>query len=204
MTNTIKTIEPGQVGMEFQGVLPFEEWQSIGERFGEATKRFSWALGDWLLYGSDNFKKRISHDLIIEAERMTGVDRQSLLALATVCRRIPIQDRIPSLSFEHHQAVANIPNEDRRKKWLMFLAQSDSVPTKKLLKISIDCFRDEPRVITAEEYRQRKMGSRQENYVTHLRGLVSVLRKTTPKMGDDEIAALKADFEPLIAFVEAL
>ncbi len=40
---------PGEVGMTFQEELPFEEWREIGQRFGEATKRFSWGLGDWLV-----------------------------------------------------------------------------------------------------------------------------------------------------------
>ena len=59
---------PGEVGMTFQAELPFEEWREIGQRFGEATKRFSWALGDWLVYGGTNFKKRISSEMFEEAE----------------------------------------------------------------------------------------------------------------------------------------
>ena len=204
MNNQLKQHEPGAVGMTFQEELPFEEWKAIGERFGEASKRFSWALGDWLVYGGTKFKKKMSHDMLVEAERMTGVDRQSLIALATVCRRIPMEKRVEGLPFEHHQAIASISNEDRRERWLKFVAGNEYVPTKKLLKLSISCFPDQPKIITAEDYQNRKKGFGKDNYVPHLRRLISVLRKTTPAMGEDEIAAVVADFQPLIDFVEAL
>lgn len=201
--SAIAVVEPGTVGMTFQEELPFDDWKAIGERFGEATKRFSWALGDWLLYG-DKFKKRVSSELLVEAEKMTGVDRQSLLSLATVCRRIPIDKRIPNLPFEHHQAIASISNEDRRGRWLKFASSMDKTPTKKLLKLSITCFPDDPKIITVEDYQKRKRTFGRDNYVPHLRGLISVLRKTVPAMDEDEIAALKADAKGLIDFLEAL
>ena len=117
MNNEITQIPPS-LGMTFQPELPFLEWAEIGQKFGEATKRFSWALGDWLLHGAKNFKKQISTDLYIHAEKVTGVDRQSLLSFVTVCRRIPKENRVPHLSFQHHQSIASITNEERRDKWL--------------------------------------------------------------------------------------
>jgi hypothetical protein len=195
---------PGQVGIQFQGELPFEEWQEIGNRFGEATKRFSWALGDWLVYGGTNFKKRIPNELMIEAEKLTGVDRQSLLSLATVCRRIPIDKRVPSLTFEHHQAISTISNEDKRDAWLEFVSKLDKAPPKKLLKLSISCFPDDPKIITPEAYEERKRKFGRDNYVPHLRGLISILRKTIPAMDEDEIEALKADTAGLIELLKRL
>lgn len=203
MTTTL-TAEPGTVGMQFQPDLPFEDWKAIGERFGEATKRFSWALGDWLVYGGTNFRKRIPAELYEEAEKMTGIDRQSLLSLATVCRRIPIEQRIENLSFEHHEAIASISNEERRNEWLKFVPLLDSVPTKKILKLSINCFPDAPKIITSEDYAQRERKFGKDNYVPHLRSLQACLRKTTPSMDEDEIEALKADTRGLIDFLEAL
>jgi hypothetical protein len=197
MITEIKQNGPGQVGMTFQEELPFEEWQQIGQRFGEATKRFSWALGDWLVYGGTNYKKRLSAEMFEEAEKTTGVDRASLLNLATVCRRIPMEKRIPHLSFEHHQAVASIANEESRFGWLKFLSENESQPSKKILKLSISCSPKEPKLITREEYqgRKRKFGS--DNYIVHLTRLLSVLRKTLPAMDEDERAALRADTKDL-------
>jgi hypothetical protein len=203
MNNEI-TAQPGQVGMTFQDDLPFEDWEEIGKRFGEATKRFSWALGDWLVYGGSKFKKRISTEIYQEAEKVTGVDRQSLFAFATVCRRIPHADRIPHLSFEHHQMIASIPNDERRVKWLNFISSSQSTPTKKLLKLSISCFPNDPKIITKEEYEQRNRKFGKDNYVPHLRGLISILRKTIPHMDEDEVEALKADTASLVALLEEL
>jgi hypothetical protein len=40
MKNELTQNGPGEVGMTFQAELPFEEWREIGQRFGEATKRF--------------------------------------------------------------------------------------------------------------------------------------------------------------------
>lgn len=204
MNTEITTCQPSKVGMTFQINLPFEEWKQIGERFGEATKRFSWALGDWLVYGGSKFRNRIPAELYEEAERMTGVDRQSLLALATVCRRIPIENRLPDLSFEHHQAIASISNEEKRNRWLQFVAGVEHVPSKKLLKLSISCHTDSPKIITKEEYdaRNRKFGK--DNYIPHLRGLISILRKTIPSMDEDEIEALKCDTRGLVDLLEAL
>jgi hypothetical protein len=204
MINEIKQNGPGQVGMTFQEELPFEEWQQIGQRFGEATKRFSWALGDWLVYGGANYKKRLSAEMFEEAEKNTGVDRASLLNLATVCRRIPMEKRIPHLSFEHHQAVASIANEESRFGWLKFLAEKESQPSKKILKLSISCSPKEPKLITREEYqgRKRKFGS--DNYIVHLTRLLSVLRKTLPAMDEDERAALRADTKDLKRLLDLL
>jgi len=204
MKNEIKQNGPGQVGMTFQEELPFEEWQQIGQRFGEATKRFSWALGDWLVYGGTNYKKRLSAEMFEEAEKTTGVDRASLLNLATVCRRIPIEKRIPHLSFEHHQAVASIANVESRFGWLKFLSEKESQPSKKILKLSISCSPKEPKLITKEEYqgRKRKFGS--DNYIVHLTRLLSVLRKTLPAMDEDERAALRADTKDLKRLLDLL
>lgn len=198
MNTKLTTKEPSQVGMTFQEELPFEEWQAIGERFGEATKRFSWALGDWLVYGGKNYKKRIPAEAYEAAEKATGVDRTSLLALATVCRRIPIEKRIANLSFEHHQAVASISNEERRFKWLKFLEGAKSQPSKQALKLSINSELKEPRIVTKEEIeaRNRKFGS--DNYNIHLTRMMTNLRRLLPYMDDDEIAALRADLKPLI------
>jgi len=197
MNEIKKNDGPGLVGMSFQDELPFEEWEEIGNRFGEATKRFSWALGDWLVFGAKNYKGRISAELYEQAEKTTGVDRASLLALATVCRRIPIDERIENLSFEHHQAVAAIANDDRRKDWLQFLKREKSQPSKKFLKLSISCFPDSPKLITKEQYgqRQRKFGA--DNYIPHLTRLLSVLRKTLPIMNEYQRSALKADTKEL-------
>lgn len=196
--------QPGQVGMTFQQDLPFEEWEEIGRRFGEATKRFSWALGDWLVYGGSKYRKRIPAELYEEAEKMTGVDRHSLLALATVCRRIPIENRLPDLSFEHHQAIASISNEEKRNRWLQFVAGVDHVPSKKLLKLSISCHTDSPKIITQEEYETRNRKFGKDNYIPHLRGLISILRKTIPTMSDDELDALKADTQGLVDLLDGL
>lgn len=197
MKNELATNGPGPVGMNFQSELPFDEWQEIGNRFGEATKRFSWALGDWLVFGAKNYKGRISSELYEQAEKTTGIDRASLVALAIVCRRIPISQRIENLSFEHHQAVASIANDDRREGWLEFLGTVEEQPSKKFLKLSISCFPDSPKLITKEDYegRQRKFGA--DNYVPHLTRLLSVVRKTLPAMTEYQRSAFKADTKEL-------
>lgn len=204
MSNELTQNGLGEVGIVFQTELPFDEWRETGQRFGEATRRFSWALGDWLVYGGSNFKKRIPAEIYEEAERMTGVDRSSLLALATVCRRIPLEKRIINVSFEHHQAVALIQNEESRFRWLKFLADNDEQPTKKILKLSISRSPQEPQLITKEQFegRNRKFGA--DNYIVHLTRLLSVLRKTLPIMDEDERAILRIQTRNLSRFLDAL
>ena len=198
----IKT--PETIGMQFQPDLPFEEWQELGQRFGEATKHFSWALGDWILHGADNFKQQISTDIYLKAEKVTGVDRQSLLSFATVCRRIPAEDRIPHLSFQHHQSVASIANGERRETWLKFLSTEEKTPSNKMLKLSISCSPDAPKIISADEYKERSRKFGSDNYIPHLRGLITILRKTIPSMDEDEMLALKTDTAGLVALLEEL
>lgn len=202
MTTEIKT--QTNVGMTFQDNLPFEDWEQIGRRFGEASKRFSFALGDWLVYGSRQYKGRISVDTYQELEKMTGVDRQSLLSLVTLCKRIPQDQRNERLSLEQHQAIATINDEERRGKWLAFVGTLDRLPSKKLLKLSISCSPDEPKIITEKDYaaRERKYGK--DNYSGHLTRLITVLRKTIPQMTDFEIEALKTDTKGLIELIERL
>ena len=204
MNKIINNKEPGIVGMDFQEELPFEEWQQIGQRFGEATKRFSWALGDWLVYGSKNFKGRVSAELYQQAEQSTGIDRASLLALCTVCRRIPMEKRVEHLSFEHHQAVASIANEERRDKWIDFLRETEQQPSKKFLKLSISCSPDEPKLITKDDYAKRNRKFGQDNYIPHLTKLLTILRKTIPLMNDFQKDAVRSDMQDLIDLVDDL
>lgn len=203
-TNITTNDSPSLVGMSFQEELPFEEWQEIGRRFGDATKRFSWALGDWLVYGSKNYRGRVSAELYEQAERTTGIDRASLVALATVCRRIPIEKRIESLSFEHHQAVSSIANEERRNGWLEFLRESEKIPSKKFLKLSLSCSPEVPRLITQEEYESRKRKFGADNYIPHLTRLLSILRKTLPAMSEYEKTALRADLKDLRSLIDKI
>lgn len=203
MTTNINTV-PETVGMTFQSELPFEEWREIGQRFGEASKRFSWALGDWLVHGSKSYKGRVSDELYREAEQTTGIDRATLVSLATVSRRIPIDKRLERLSYEHHQAIAGIANEDKREHWLKFLESAEERPSKKLLKLSISCFPDSPKIITADEYAERKRKFGADNYIPHLTKLLSVLRKTLPAMSEYEKAAARADLCDLKKLIERI
>lgn len=202
MTTEIK--EQNNVGMTFQPDLPFNEWEAIGRRFGEATKRFSFALGDWLVYGAKTYKGKITTDCYHELERMTGVDRHSLLSLVTLCKRIPQDQRVERLSLEQHQAIASINSEEKRGEWLRFLANLDRLPSKKILKLSITCSPDVPKIITDEEYAERERKYGKDNYIPHLTRLLSVLRKTIPQMDEDQIEALKADTEGLVLILDRL
>jgi hypothetical protein len=203
MNTIIET--PSEVGMIFPEQMTFEQWGEVGERFGEAARRFSWAVGDWLVHGQTTFKGRISAEAFEEAAKNTGMDKQTVLRIATVCRRIPIAQRVKGLSFEHHQAIAILlPKPESRKSWLGFVEQEKAVPSLKLLRLSISCFPDAPRVITSKEYddRNRKTGS--DNYLIHVTRLLTILRKTMSMMDDDEKEALRVDTQDLMIMLDSL
>lgn len=213
-------IEATPTGLVLAKDLTFEEWNAIGSSFGTALQTAAWCIGDWMVYGERKWGKqlllegaefdaksnRIPSELFDNAIAATSLDRQTLSQYASVCRKIPMDERRVHLSFGHHRILAPLPTPQRLE-WMALLdseSKLKSVPTVKRLALSLRIATAAPRVVTEEEITQRGEQAGHDNYVPHLQRLVTILRKTLPGMDEDQRQALKDDAEQLLDMLQGL
>jgi len=83
--------------------LALGDWNRIGSQIGLLHGCSAWWLGDWLIYGRENFPDRYK-----QAVAGTSLDYQTLRNYAWVAGRFAVSRRRDSLSFQHHAAVASL------------------------------------------------------------------------------------------------
>ncbi len=212
-------IQATPTGLILAKDLTFEEWGAIGSSFGTALQTAAWCIGDWMVYGERKWGKqlvmageafdpkstRIPSELFDQAITATGLDRQTLSQYASVCRKIPMDERRIHLSFGHHRLLAPLPSPQRLE-WMAILdSESKSgLPTVKRLGISIRIAEQQPRIVSDEEITSRGEQAGHDNYVPHLTRLLTVLRKTVPGMNDEQREALREDAEQLLDLLNDL
>lgn len=107
------TVTP--ISCEFNGTT-FEEWQGKGKELTTVIKIYNdnvrWWLGDWIIYGENNFKEKYSQALESDMYAI-GTLRNCVY----VCRNVPSPNRTSDLSFDHHYIVAKLA-EDQQAFWL--------------------------------------------------------------------------------------
>lgn len=114
-----------ETSLEIDTAMTFDEWTLLGEQLGRVNRVSSWAIGDWLLEGFSQFGDRYT-----EAERRTGLARESLYRLKWVAEKVDSSRRRRSLDFEHHVAVASLP-PDEQTHWLL-VAENEGWPVEML------------------------------------------------------------------------
>lgn len=92
-----------KVGLRIREDLTFEDWQLLGEGIRALGSGYHWWVGDWVNYGDAQFGEKYS-----QAIDATELDVQTLMNVASVCRKIPISRRVRSLSFSHHVVVQSL------------------------------------------------------------------------------------------------
>lgn len=92
--------------------LPLTEWRRLGQQIHVISDSSAWWLGDWLIYGQDNYPDRYKR-----AAAETSLDYQTLRNYAWVARKIAPARRREKLSFQHHAEVAGLPAEEQDR-WL--------------------------------------------------------------------------------------
>lgn len=215
-----KFITATPTGLLLSKDLTFEEWGAIGSSFGTALQSAAWCIGDWMVYGERKWGKqlllngdafdpkkpdRIPSEVFDRAVASTGLDRQTLSQYASVCRKIPMEERRERLSFGHHRVLAPLPTPQRLE-WTQLLDSESkkAVPTVKRLALSVRIAEDRPRIVTDEEITSRGEHVGHDNYVPHLTRLLTVLRKTLPGMTEDQRDALREDTEQLREILNSL
>lgn len=104
--------------------LKIEDWLRIGRMLGHVDRSLRWWIGDWInkgdaLFGheaSQGFEGTVS-DRYNEAERITGLDHQTLLNISSICASVARSRRRSELGFWVHQEVAKL-TPDEQKEWL--------------------------------------------------------------------------------------
>jgi len=93
-----------------------ETWQHIGHQIFLISDSSAWWLGDWLVFGQQQFPDRYG-----QAIARTSLDYQTLRNYAWVARKFAPSRRRDKLSFQHHVEVAALPIADQDR----FLAQAE-------------------------------------------------------------------------------
>ncbi|MEV0558607.1 LmbU family transcriptional regulator [Streptomyces sp. NPDC050597] len=101
-----------KVGLHIPVGLAFEDWERAGRQLSGLLNSSSWWLGDWLIYGKDQYADRYERGI-----RAAGLQYQTLRNYAWVSRRFELHRRRPALSFQHHAELASLPAEEQEA-WL--------------------------------------------------------------------------------------
>ena len=101
-----------KVGLHIPTALPFDEWELAGRRLSGILDSSCWWLGDWLVYGKDQYADRYQRGIAA-----AGLRYQTLRNYAWVARRFPFGRRRAALTFQHHAELASLP-ADEQDKWL--------------------------------------------------------------------------------------
>ncbi len=106
------TISVSAVGWTPGGPLHVRRWVACGKRLVAVRSASSWWIGDWMRYGNAQYGEKYG-----AASLATGYDRQTLMNLAYVASRFPVERRRPGISWSHHAELAALP-EAEQEAWL--------------------------------------------------------------------------------------
>jgi len=98
------------MGLTILEAPSYEEWAAEFQGFQRLRLALPWIIGDMINAGDKWFG-----DESAQAIDATGLAAQSLYNYASVCGRIPIEDRQPGLSFSRHAAVAYLEPDKREQ-----------------------------------------------------------------------------------------
>jgi hypothetical protein len=91
------------ISMTFKQGTTLDQWETVGMGLAQSSKVSQWCLGDWLNYGTGNFKKEYK-----AACEKTGLAYGTLRTAASVAKRFAPALRRISVSFEHHRLLAPV------------------------------------------------------------------------------------------------
>jgi hypothetical protein len=97
------------VGVRFSGKPELQEWKGPLQYALWCQRAGPWWIGDMLNAGEDRFGETFSQmcDGAVSAEMLNRY--------ASVARRVPIENRVPSLSWTAHAMVARLPADVQKR-----------------------------------------------------------------------------------------
>ena len=210
------TISP--LGLHIREPLTFEEWSALAGKIGSALRSMAFVIGDWLVYGEDNFdndaknrptaggsgRRKVTAERYAKATGTTGIDRAVLKNYACVSRRVPLSLRNDRLSWDHHRVVAKLP-PDEQKRWLTVATNPNDRLSARRLRVSVA--RGE--VVSVETMGVPPSERGISNHIPHINRLCAWWNQTggsawlktrTP----EQIAAILRDFQPVVDILHTL
>lgn len=107
-------VEPGYKviadGLIITRSLSLEEWQALGARLVEVANRTTWAIGDWLVYGSGRGDFGESY---LHAQQITGRSYDTLSQASRVSVAFPLGARGYAVPWSHFREVLRLTPQDR-------------------------------------------------------------------------------------------
>lgn len=98
-----------EVGLMIRGDVTYEEWSTYGKELAYRYSRIQWAIGDWINFGERKFGEMYS-----QAEDDTHFAYGTLRNYASICARIPLENRNPKLRFHQIKHVACLELHEQR------------------------------------------------------------------------------------------
>jgi N6-adenosine-specific RNA methylase IME4 len=100
--------------LELPAPESIDEWRNNGRLLGRGeriARCLMWAIGDWWNSG-EAYGERVS---IVTASGWDGPTYGTCRTAGSISARFPICQRVNTLTFGHHYAVANLPPDERQK-----------------------------------------------------------------------------------------
>lgn len=101
------------LGRTFPAGLSLEAWAEEGNEIYRQSENLTWQLADWAAWGERHFGPRALNEYCENHGMNTG----SVKTYGYVAAQVPMDNRMPQLSFSHHMAVATLPLREQRT-WL--------------------------------------------------------------------------------------
>ncbi len=99
--------------------ISYEDYETVGAFIGMVGDASNWWLGSWVIQG-----EMLHGDKVAQASEITRRSPQTLANVASTCRRVPVANRNPKLSFTAHSEVAALAPPEQ-KRWLKIAEQED-------------------------------------------------------------------------------
>lgn len=113
-------LEITQVGLLITGEPTWDEYQEEWYKWELFHRLSAFALGDLLAYGERKWGETYAQ---VAARTHLSVDY--LRNVKYVCSNVPIDVRVPGLSFSHHQVVASIRDKEVQRAWLEYAWENE-------------------------------------------------------------------------------
>lgn len=106
-----------EMGLTLPPDLSYDQCEAVVAMFGYLHRLSAFAIGDAL-----NHIERVYGETYAQAEKATGLNKNTLMTYASVCAKVPRSRRNKALPFSTHQEVAPL-EPDEQKRWLREAAE---------------------------------------------------------------------------------
>lgn len=99
-------------GLSVSRALTLDEWRACGAVLTAHATRITWAIGDWLVYGSG---RGDYGEFYVDARTITGRSFESLSQCARVSKTFPIAQRSVAVPWSFYREALRLPEAERER-----------------------------------------------------------------------------------------